>query len=84
MISPPINAPIGTKYLLTRRSQRVFVLNRLVFMSALNEIPQPLGKWKGKLAVIAGATTGIGLARSEAFVKQHLDELPPSRFGRRF
>jgi len=49
MISPPINAPIGTKYLLTRRSQRVFVLNRLVFMSALNEIPQPLVKIEGKI-----------------------------------
>ena len=77
MISISTDAPIGAKYLLTRRSQRALVLNRLVLMSALNEIPQPLGKWKGILAVIAGATTGIGLARSEAFVKQHLDELPP-------
>jgi hypothetical protein len=57
---PPlsINETIGTKYLLTRHRERGFVLNRLVFMSALPEIPQPLGKLKGKAAVITGATTG--------------------------
>jgi hypothetical protein len=41
-------------------------------MSALNEIPQPLGKLNEKLAVITGATIGVGLGRSKTFVKQHL------------
>src|ERR1700716_1042196 len=47
-----------------------FLTNRLVFMSTLNEIPQPLDKLKGKVAVITGGTTGIGLAAAKLFVRE--------------
>jgi NAD(P)-dependent dehydrogenase (short-subunit alcohol dehydrogenase family) len=39
-------------------------------MSTLNEIPQPLGKLKRKVAVITGGTTGIGLAAAKLFVRE--------------
>src|SRR6202051_3235965 len=39
-------------------------------MSTLNEIPQSLGKVNGKVAVITGRTTGIGLAAAKLFVKE--------------
>jgi NADP-dependent 3-hydroxy acid dehydrogenase YdfG len=39
-------------------------------MSALNEIPQPLGKLQGNLAFIAGATTGTGLAAAKVIVSE--------------
>ena len=38
-------------------------------MSTLNEIPQPLGKLQGKVAVITGGTAGIGLAVAKLLVR---------------
>src|ERR1700730_9386785 len=46
--------------------RRAFVTNRLFFMSTLNEIPQPLGKLKGKVAVrITGRLPGEPEALAE-------------------
>jgi NAD(P)-dependent dehydrogenase (short-subunit alcohol dehydrogenase family) len=39
-------------------------------MSALNRSPQRLGKLEGKVAVITGGTTGIGLAAAMLFVSE--------------
>jgi hypothetical protein len=50
--------------------RRAFVTNQLIFISTLNEIPQPLGKLKEKVAVITGGTTGIGLAAAKLFVRE--------------